>query len=300
MSILKLQYHPELLSRIYGVNITVRSLNEEQRLMYKVKIAYGGILYDNFHLLQITKFDYHINEKQPDEHAFRLANECMKAFFPINVIVNKLGLIEAIQSDEIFQRWEAIKPSLKQQFNGKGAEEYIRRTEQILQEEFCVQKLIHKDMFFNVFFKLLYKDGIINSQTTFPLIPFNDVLRFSCTQEISNDKESPLIISRKGLMNDKKKIGMIFPKECHSIKDFHSSINGCFNIKYQLDNSLLIDKITANFKLESNDFKKEYHMKVHYLNEYNVLPVSIPKMEYLGKSLEEKKTFSSILKRIFQ
>lgn len=41
-------------------------------------------------------------------------------------------------------------------------------------------------------------------------------------------------------------------------------------------------------------------MKVHYLNEYNVLPVSIPKMEYLGKSLEEKKTFSSILKRIFQ
>lgn len=300
MNVLKLQYHPELLSRIYGVNITVRSLYEEQRLMYKVKIAYGGNLYDNFHLLQITKFDYHINEKQPDEHAFRLANECMKAFFPINVIVNKLGLIEAIQSDEIYQRWKNIKPSLQQQFKGKGAEEYIKRTELLLQEEYCVQKLIHKDMFFNVFFKLLYKDGIINSQTTFPLVPFNGVLRFSCLQEIFNEKESPLNISRKGVLIDKKKFGMIFPKECHSIKDFHSSINGCFNIKYQLDNSSLIDKIVADFRLENNDFKKEYHMKVHYLNEYDVSPVSIPQMQYLGKSLEEKKIFSNILKRIFQ
>lgn len=69
------------------------------------------------------------------------------------------------------------------------------------------------------FFKLLYKDGIINSQTTFPLIPFNDVLRFSCTQEISNDKESPLIISRKGLMNDKK-IRYDFPKRMSFYKGF--------------------------------------------------------------------------------
>ena len=41
-------------------------------------------------------------------------------------------------------------------------------------------------------------------------------------------------------------------------------------------------------------------MKVHYLNEYDVSPVSIPQMQYLGKSLEEKKIFSNILKRIFQ
>lgn len=296
------RYSPENLSRIYGVNFSViDQAGNLQRMTYKVKIVYCGRFQDDFHLLQVYKFDLYINESLPDEHTYRLANECMNIFYPVNLIMNKYGQIESIQSDELYPRWKELKPSILKQFSGDAANVYIQKTESVMQDENCVQKWIDKEFFFNAFFKLFYwnKQSSIDSQTRLPLIPFKESLAFSCNQTVKLQESKNLIVVREGSLKDEKTMGMLYPRLCHSIHDVKERINGEFKFEYQLDKYNLIDTLHGDAKLVAKGFLREWHMNVHYLEEYKVHPQTLPKMEELNKNIHHKNSFSERIKNFF-
>ncbi|WP_026449529.1 hypothetical protein [Aequorivita capsosiphonis] len=171
-------------TQVYLVSIKYFSNDEEQpskRLDYKIALRSGES--KKSHSLAIEKFDFFINNQEPNLIIEQLFDEINKTIYPVHLDVNKYGAIETISNlEDIKSRWEKKKTKLKQQTTGKTFYDTCRAFEKLCSNPVKFEMTFEKDLFFSLFFNSFYKsyDKKENDEKlyNFPIIPYAQPLQY--------------------------------------------------------------------------------------------------------------------------
>lgn len=291
------QYNPRESSGAYGTNIYIEKDLSKQCLQSINTIQYVGKLTPDKYAFHVYKTDLLVNGIEPDEHVYRLANECSKSCFPLTVITNNKGLHEMVRTDDIVERWPIAREKIEREFQGEGSNIYMKNIEQVIKNPIYITRMIERDLFFNLYFGLIY--GMSDSKAVkkmIPIIPFAEPVSYFCNQTVHFDSSEELIILTRGKFNDERDYTVLFPKDV-SIRNGETSLTGICNIEYVINKKQnLISAIKGEFNIFSNGNKMiDTHISSYYLEEIHIDPIVDKFIENEYKSKYTPKHWWNIL-----
>lgn len=267
-------------TQVYLVSIKYFSNDEEQpskRLDYKIALRSGES--KESHSLAIEKFDFFINNQEPNFIIEQLFDEINKTIYPVHLEVNRYGAMENIRNiEDIQSRWEKKKTKLKERTTGKTFYDICREFEKLCNNPLKFEMTFEKDLFFSLFFNSFYRsyDKKENDKKTysFPIIPYAQPLQYigSWTLEPKLSKFDTLISNFYGT---------------HKSEMFESDLE----IKCHLNPELTIPEIlTASCFLEYSSTKRTKIVEVSIVrSQDHFSDLEAPEMELEEKEVKKNK-----------
>lgn len=177
--------------RKYGVSVKYFDGDNEKptkRIDYKViaevKIEHG------IGAISINKEEVFFNQAEPDRFHEILVAAISRSIYPVKVFYNEKGIAskEIINHKEISERWEKEKSAILEKYNSKSLDDFIQIAEEKLQNKDRLEKSLHYDCLWNLFFHpILMNYGERRSVENYlylPIIPYQSPLRFHGIQTI--------------------------------------------------------------------------------------------------------------------
>ena len=269
-----IRFQPKF-AREYGYNIYFTRGTVVNRVQARASIVYAGKFMDNYNIFHLTGHDVYINQMEPDDHSYRLAQACSKAFYPLVLICDASGKIIGLLYEQIKERWRREKPLIVREFGGEYAERYIKVVERSINDPQKIIDIISKNLFFHTFFMPRYAlrtDMDREVEVTIPLIPFQDSLLGTGIQRYVVTDENERKLYCKGAVTDER----IFNYEqiLRTRKDEGEGIiTGEVEVEYDVSEDGLIDGVTfdANLSKENGEPLLDVKMVAYYLPEYPLL-----------------------------
>lgn len=284
----KLKFAASGMSREYGSNIYFSKGEKTDRLQFRTKVVYAGIFMRKYYIFHLYKYDIFINGTAPDDHSYRLANECNKSFYPLITFYSpKEGLV-GMRNDVVRQRWQQHKPNIVREFIGKPAEDYIKETEKNIYDDNKALDLIQKDWFFNSFFSLKYgypTDIELPIERKFPIVSFKEPLVAKGIQKSVFEDDGIHVVQQGEFIDDR----FFNYGEVKNAFDTESGkIRGNYLIDYRLDDHCIIDSIQATFSFfkENGDPLSDIRIESYYLNECPLQAITDDDTIALGEQIE--------------
>lgn len=287
-----LRFNPRKMSREYGSNIYITKEDKTDRVQFRTSVIYAGIFMDKYPIFHLYKRDVYINKTAPDEHSYRLAEACSRAFYPIVVLCDREGQIVGVRNDLIQQRWQQQKPNIEREFVGEYAERYIKETDRNIMNKDRVLDLISKDLFFNSFFAIKYGyrfelEREINNKMHF----FAFKTSFE-TKEIQQNSinEYGILVKHTGQIVDSTEFS--YNNLLSTFDNLgYGKVSGNYTINYELDSDLqTIDSILFNATVTKEDGTNlmQIKMESYYLSEYPRENIEDNDTIQLGKQIEKE------------
>lgn len=177
--------------RKYGVSVkyfTGTSDIPEKRVDYELTTVLDLIDYKG--ILTISKESIFFNQHEPDGMSEILGNAVSKALYPLQTYLNEKGLSthEIINIEEIRERWKKEKTKLSEKYSSEALETFFETVDKKFNDRSEIEKSLHNDWFWNLFFHPRFIDyGETRSTSTalfLSVIPYQPPVRFSGVQTI--------------------------------------------------------------------------------------------------------------------
>lgn len=215
-------------------------------------------------VVKFHKKNFFINTLQPDMIMDEVAVKSAEGIYPIFLSIDYLkGVKEILNRKEILEAWQTTQKSIKKEYTGQVIDNYLMRTEDVLQSDKITYELINNDIFFALFTHSIYgayTDSLrYNSQMRLSTGSYNSALNFKGEQWI------------EPLYNNVGGVFVYFKGYAEGIDNI-TKMNTLFelNIEYNLEfeNFSIKDIIAEIAKLDAN--RREILMKanIHQLREY--------------------------------
>ncbi|OXA85641.1 hypothetical protein [Flavobacterium hercynium] len=209
---------------------TIIRFKENNRLLNKVhftsQITFLEINND-FSIVEYHVNQVYVNEKEPEMVVEQLADATSKALYPIVLSLNKNGQIHEILNIEAIQkRWELLKPSILQYYNGGNViTQLITSFERSIQSAPLLKRNLEEHPFYTIYFAPIYQDYTSDfsfSSNDNNLEIFQDINEFQT-------KTSKILLSRKGIT--KPKSNLVETALIHEDLNNNISKNSKFNLE---------------------------------------------------------------------
>lgn len=177
--------------RKYQVSVKYFSDNEDspsKRIDYEVTTDLK--VEDGKGILIIDKKNVYYNQHQPDLINEIIANTILRSTYPIKTHLNEKGISsnEILNHHEMIEKWHHEKKTVLEKYNSPDLEAFFKTFEQKLSYKEKLEKNLHYDWFWNLFFhpKLInYGDKrTVERDLLLSVIPYHHPLRFPGTQTI--------------------------------------------------------------------------------------------------------------------
>ncbi len=120
---------------------------EQKRLDYAIDITFLGK-----NRLRIDKFDFFFNRRAPTLIIEQLITKINKTIYPIEVLLNNDGFVDAISNLEtIKERWVKTKTKIQTEHKGNIVNLLLKKTDSELNKPVGMAYSFEKDMFWSVF-----------------------------------------------------------------------------------------------------------------------------------------------------
>lgn len=186
---------------------TIIRFKENNRLLNKVhftsQITFLEINND-FSIVEYHVNQVYVNDKEPEMVVEQLADATSKALYPIVLSLNKNGQIHEILNIEAIQkRWEFLKPSILQYYNGGTViTQLITSFERSIQSAPLLKRNLEEHPFYSIYFASIYQD--YSSDFSFSSND-NNLEIFQNINEFQT-KTSKILLSRKGIARSKSNL----------------------------------------------------------------------------------------------
>jgi hypothetical protein len=178
---------------------------------------------------KITKDNFYIDNKIPEDHISLLAMESAAPYYPFEFMATKDGKIDSVTNmDQLQKRFAKAKPILLRNYEGDIAIEYIDAIENFLQDEEQLKKIVTNDIWSSLFFVPIvgeynYETKIKEATIEFPFFGFEQLFVFKGSAKIiAKTKETNTIIFEGSLL-------------LPAITEDVISLDGKIEVKYDLD-----------------------------------------------------------------
>jgi hypothetical protein len=177
--------------RKYGVSVKYfsgKSDVPEKRMDYELTTELD--LQDYKGILTIHKEFIFYNQHEHDGMSEILGNAVSKALYPLQTYLNEKGLSthEIINIEEIRERWKKEKTKLSDKYSSEALETFFETVDKKLNDRSEIEKSLHHDWFWNLFFHPKFIDYGETRRTSSALflsvIPYQPALRFPGIQTI--------------------------------------------------------------------------------------------------------------------
>jgi len=225
----------------YKVEIIIEESDEDRtRITYEVSVENLEALPSGNYLCYFTSNDFLINRKEPDLVMEQLANKCRKPFETMVFIIAKNGEILGINNHEdIIERWEVTKKSLKIEYAGKEFEKYVSIMDNVIANREVFLSKIKHDIFISQFFYPMYEEAFVRfvkknrEKIKFFNINYDIDILMEVQDEGYSNEDGHLIIHKK--INTEE-------------YDFSKMPIDFFTTEYALDKKMEIVKIKGKFE----------------------------------------------------
>lgn len=224
-------------TRNYDVSIKYYSrenLEPEKRVDYKVtselKVTSG------IGEIIINKENVFYNQHQPDLINEIISNTITKSVYPIKTNYNEKGFSsnEILNLEEIKERWKAEKQNILEKYNSEDLDNFIGKFEQKLNHKSQLEKSLHYDWFWNLFFhpKLInYGDKrTVNKNLFLSIVPYSPPFRFKGTQKIEKIPTKYHSFKIDFISNQQKAPKFFHPKNLTPNAEIYMDLNVQFDL----------------------------------------------------------------------
>lgn len=205
----KLELYPSTLNRNYGVFIVLEKGDDSQTIKYEINLRYIRQQESErvFELNRISKI--YINDEEADAIADVLAVKVAQVLYPLQILIDENGSFSGIANyEQIKQRWEAVKESIYEEYEGEWVEKYIELNEEVLNEKESIEFSLLDDYFIRAYFNGIYTEypdkKSKNSEIKFPVL--NDVsdINYTVKSEIEEyyDESNFIVLNQNGTINE--------------------------------------------------------------------------------------------------
>lgn len=289
---IRLNYQPDKTLGVYGTNLYISEKDSNYRLQFEMTVQYAGSAGQELYGFRVTRHHLLIDGRQPDEHAYKLAAECGKIFYPFTLMTNEEGRFAQIRHDDIRQRWAEQKDGLRQEFTGEGTEKYISLLDKKINNPFALSALVEKDLFINLFYGLTYGREICPEEkriNEFTVLPSVAPILFLYRQTSAVSRER-IFIRQAGTVHDERLCREFFDNTDLSVSPENEDkrLSGFCRMDYTLSKEEhRIKAIEAEFHLACEQEKiATVRFASYHLEERPVQPVHDNFIEQLNdKSL---------------
>lgn len=180
-----------LQERKYGVSVKYFAGNEQtpsKRIDYEVTT---DLIIDDYKgTLTIDKKNIHYNQHDPELTSEIFGSALSEALYPVQIYLNEKGLTthEIINTEEIRERWKEEKERLSDKYSSDALETFFETVDKKLNDRSEIEKSLHHDWFWNLFFHPKFVDYGETRKTSCALflsvIPYQPTLRFPGIQTI--------------------------------------------------------------------------------------------------------------------
>lgn len=262
-------------------------------------------------LFEINKGQVYINNQAPEKMIDKLAEQCGKVLYPLQIRVNSAGQFSGIVNQaQIAAAWEGIKPALQQYYTGEITAQIMSYMDLAVSSEPHIYRSLCRDWFMALYFADLYQPGsdIMKRGLTaaLPLMPYTTPVLFNVTQQPvqHNTASGSLVLQQKGNCSDPRSVeDLMAGKEIplsQQLHGIHTPLKGQADISYKLyQTDYSINAITGECSLQlAPGEDKKVTFTVYHLREKDktlapVMPVLLPEQEQAAK---KKKRFSFFFK----
>ena len=186
-----MSYRDKLINihRFYGVEIEYLK-PKFNRVHYILETEF--LNYErNFYRVKLTRQKLYVNNKQLTKTIEILAYKCAQIFYPLILEVSFSGVVSKIANlEEIQERWSKKLPTLKREYAGKVALNYMSSITKNIQEHHTFLSHLKRDPLYTLLFPRLFvlgeaaleKEGCI---ITLPHHQYSSGITFIGIQKIS-------------------------------------------------------------------------------------------------------------------
>ncbi|MGF6850959.1 hypothetical protein QFZ51_006194 [Chitinophaga sp. W3I9] len=312
MSNRSFRFNPVHLSRTYGVTYIIQSAGREQAISYEITVSCSKRLPGNMFLFEINKGQVYINDQAPEKMIDKLAEQCGKVLYPLQIKVNEAGQFTGIANQlQIAAAWAAAKPGIQQYYTGDITDEIIAYMDLAVSSEAHIYRSLCRDWFMALYFADLYQPGsdIMKRQLTaaLPVMPYTAPVLFNVTQQPiqHNTASGSLVLQQKGSCSDPRSAEDISAEKeiplSRQLHGIHTPAKGQVDITYKLyQTDYSINAITGECSLQlvpGQDKKVTftiYHLREKDKTQAPAMSVLLPEKELSGK---KKSIFSFFFNR---
>jgi hypothetical protein len=266
------------MNRKYGVQINWFTPESEKSMYHTLDMHCIGMK-DTKATWEITKDNFYIDNKKPEDHISLLAIESAAAYYPFEFMAAKDGQVHnVINTDKLQKRFAQIKPILLRNYEGDIAVEYINAVENVLHNAEQLKSIVTKDILLSLFFAPII--GEYDPETKakevmieFPFIGFEDPFVFKGTAAISSKTKDTNIILFQGTLLQPVAVEDIMP------------LDGKILIRYDLDvERYRIRNIMCDAIINTEQGKYSINVNGYKITEKQIIKVKEekPKPEPVG------------------
>lgn len=156
----RLSLHP-ILNKVntYLVSLSFFDKNDEEtnKLNYEILLTFLEKIKEGY-VFKVHKKELYINGKEPSLLIEQIASEFNEILYPLEVLVKYTGEVIAVQNiTEIQERWRKEKKVFHKKYEGAIIYKLITQFDSAVTNAAKLVALLHKDIFFQVFFRDIYQ-----------------------------------------------------------------------------------------------------------------------------------------------
>lgn len=252
---LKLQFSK--LTATYNIKIIKENITGTQKkknsISYKLSINYIKTK-EYSHIFKIEKNTFLVNNKTARRKIQQLAIMCSNVYYPMEIAVNDRGKIITIHNIlQIKERWLAHKIKIKEVFNGKYVDAYIKNLEFKIMNTKDLEVTIKNDTVIKAIL-FPYKKTITQLSSDFSTRFLKDQINYEVKQkiDIKNTTEKTLVISQSGIIKDPRNYrDTLKPNDLENpytipLPKIEGTLESLITIDMQ---NAVLKKITANYEI---------------------------------------------------
>ena len=240
----------------------------------KVNINFIAVVerFDSFRY-RIKRKDILINNKPPDLVVEQVSEKVGNIFSLLEVEILENGNLKNISNlDEIYTRWKNLKTEFREYYDGKGAQEIVKTTDNELKSKSEIQNRILNSLFYRLYF-LPFSDYIKNKDTDLdlylPVFPYKNKVKYRIkTEKFELSENGKMIMRISGECSDPRSMIQIINNRKETAAD-QKKCSGKVELIYQFnkeDGSVF--SINSEIVLQSEDKENERRI-IFELNQIN-------------------------------
>jgi len=206
----KLLFRPISKKMNYGVQYTIKTGDKISTMKFDTSVYFKRKNQDGMCLFEIDRISKtFLNDEETANIAEELAEKVASVIYPLEIIVDNEGKWTDIYNyDQIQKRWENIKTSILENYEGEFVKKYLQISENTLENESALLFALSKDWFLNAFFGGIYinysSKYSCNRAISFPILPFCEAPNYAVEQKIDEylDNYKLISIEQAGNLND--------------------------------------------------------------------------------------------------
>jgi hypothetical protein len=208
----KLSFLPTKKKLNYGVMYTITEGEKESNtIKYEASVEYKGADKNGFYYTIDRLSNTFVNDEETSSIAEELAEKVARVIYPLVIVTNETGKWITIDNfKDIQKRWEKVKKSILNEYEGDWVEEYLELTAESLEEESSLVQSLSNDWFLTAYFGGLYTYYTqyfkFQNILTFPIIANINPLVYEVEHSTDEylDEYRQLVIDQKGVLVDER------------------------------------------------------------------------------------------------